>query len=94
VAIEEGKLDGPSVSFKAGNVTYTGTVRADRIELERAGGPAFRGRPAPAEPTGPRPAIGPPPDGSDPSSGFFISGGRGGRGPQTPTPLVLVRAQR
>jgi beta-galactosidase len=98
VAIEEGKVDGANVSFRAGNVTYTGTVKADQIELQRTGAPGFGGRggrPAPAEPTGPRPAIGPPPDGSDPSSGSFINGGRGGgRGAQTPAPLVIIRAKR
>jgi beta-galactosidase len=96
VAIEDGKVDGANVSFRAGNVTYTGTVKGDQIELQRAGGFAGGGRrPAPAEPTGPRPAIGPPPDGSDPSSGFFISGGRGGgRGAQAPAALVIVRAKR
>jgi len=96
VAIEDGKVDGANISFRAGNVTYTGTLKADQIELQRTGGPAFGGRrPAPAEPTGPRPAIGPPPDGSDPSSGSFISGGRGGgRGAQAPVALVIVRAKR
>ena len=98
VAIEDGKVDGANISFRAGNVTYTGAVKGDQIELQRSGG-AFAGgrggRPAPAEPAGPRPAIGPPPDGSDPSSGSFISGGRGGgRGGQTPAPLVIVRAKR
>jgi beta-galactosidase len=96
VAIEDGKVDGVNVSFRAGTVTYTGTVKGEQIELERAGGaPGRGGRPAPAEPVGPRPAIGPPPDGSDPSSSAFINGGRGGggggRGAQTPAPLVIVR---
>jgi len=96
VEIAEGKVDGAGISFKAGNVTYTGTVKGDQIELQRSGGfPAGRGRPAPAEPTGPRPAVGPPPDGSDPSSGAFINGGRGGgRGTPAPAPLVIVRARR
>jgi beta-galactosidase len=97
VAIEDGKVDGANISFKAGNATYTGTVRADQIELQRTGGPQPGGRrPAPAEPTGPRPAIGPPPDGSDPSSGSFFTGGRGGGrgGPQGPVALVLVRSKR
>jgi beta-galactosidase len=93
VEISEGKVDGANVSFKAGNVTYTGKVAGDRIELERTGGFAGRGRPAPAEPTGPRPAIGPPPDGSDPSSGFFINGGRG-RAMPTPAPVAIIRAKR
>jgi beta-galactosidase len=100
-AIENGKVDGASISFTAAGVTYTGTVKGDAIELQRTGGAAMGGRGgrgAPAEPAGPRPAIGPPPDGSDPSSGAFAGRGRGGaaggRGPQTPPPIVLRRAKR
>jgi beta-galactosidase len=93
VQITEGKVDGANISFKAGNVTYTGTIKEDQVELERSGGFPGGRRPAPAEPTGPRPAIGPPPDGSDPSSGFFINGGRG-RAMQAPAPVVIVRAKR
>jgi beta-galactosidase len=96
VLIENGKVDGGSFSFRAGNVTYTGVLKGDQIELQRSGGaPAGGGRGTPAEPAGPRPAVGPPPDGSDPSSGAFFSGGRGGgRGVQAPAPLVIVRAKR
>jgi beta-galactosidase len=102
MAIEEGKVDGANISFTAGNVTYTGTLKGDAIELQRTGGagafgPGGRGgRGAPAEPAGPRPAIGPPPDGSDPSNAGFFGLGRGrggGRGPATPAPLVLERAK-
>jgi beta-galactosidase len=100
IPIEDGKVDGASVSFNAANVAYTGTLKGDAIELQRTGGAAMGGRGgrgAPAEPAGPRPAIGPPPDGSDPSSGAFAGlgrGGAGGRGPQTPAPMVLQRAKR
>jgi beta-galactosidase len=91
-AIEDGKVEGDNVSFRAGATTYTGSVKGDTVELQRTGGVGGR-RPAPATPAGPRPAIGPPPDGSDPSSGAFVNGG--GRGPaQTPPPLVLRRAKR
>ena len=92
MAIEAGKVDGANVSFSAANVTYTGTLQGDAIELHRTGGgfPGGRGgRGAPAEPAGPRPAIGPPPDGSDPSRSVG-----GGRGPQAPAPMVLHRAKR
>jgi beta-galactosidase len=97
-AIENGKVDGASVSFTAANVTYTGTVKGDSIELQRTGGFGMGGRGgrgAPAEPAGSRPAIGPPPDGSDPSNGAFFGLGRAGagRGPQTPAPLALHRAK-
>jgi beta-galactosidase len=91
IVIEDGKVDGANISFSAANVTYAGTLKGDTIELRRTGGafPGGRGgRGAPAEPTGPRPAIGPPPDGSDPSRGA------GGRGPQTPAPMLLHRAKR
>jgi beta-galactosidase len=91
-AIEAGKVDGASISFSAANVTYTGTLKGDAIELQRTGG-GFQGgrggRGAPAEPAGPRPAIGPPPDGTDPSRGIG-----GGRGPQSPAPAVLRRVKR
>ncbi len=92
-AIENGRLDGANISFRAGGTTYTGTIDGDRIELRRSAPAGLRGlpggQPPPAE-TGPRPAIGPPPAGSDPSFGA----GRGGRGGQTPAPLVLQRATR
>jgi len=97
IAIENGKVDGANISFSAAGVTYTGTLKGDAIELQRTGGAmAGRGgRGAPAEPAGPQPAIGPPPDGSDPSNGFFIAGrGAAGRGAQTPAPMVLRRASR
>ena len=100
VAIEEGKVEGGNLSFRTGNVSYTGALKGDAIELQRTGGPApggRGGRGAPAEPAGPRPAIGPPPDGSDPSSAAFVGlgrGGAGGRGLQPPAPIVLHRAKR
>ena len=84
--ITEGKVEGPNVSFKAGNSTFTGTVKGDQIELERRIDFGFR-LPNPSEaPAGTRPAIGPPPDGSDPSirASRFL--------PQQP--LVLHRVQR
>jgi beta-galactosidase len=93
IAIQDGKLDGADITFRAANVTYTGTVRGDSIELQRAGGGGRGGRRAPVEPAGPGPAIGPPPNGSDPSSGSFFGLG-GGRGQQTPAPLVLHRTTR
>ena len=84
--IEEGKVDGSNVSFKVGTSSYSGTVKDDRIELQRTTAPRF---PAPhtTEPTGPQPAIGPPPDGSDPSRNPNM------RQPP-PVPLVLHRVQR
>jgi beta-galactosidase len=87
-AIENGKVDGGNISFNAATFAYTGTLAGDAIELHRTGGPNMGGRGNPPEPAGPRPFIGPPPDGTDPSRGA------GGRGPQTPAPLVLQRAKR
>jgi beta-galactosidase len=95
VEIEDGKVDNGAISFRAGNTTYTGTVKGDRIELQ----PAFTGRggrggPVVAQsPAGPRPAIGPPPDGSDPSRPQFVGLG-GGRGPQGPATVALKRVTR
>jgi beta-galactosidase len=87
-AIENGKVDGGKISFNAASFVYTGTLAGDAIELHRTGGPNPFGRGNPPEPAGPRPFIGPPPDGTDPSMGA------GRRGPQTPAPMVLQRAKR
>ncbi len=67
IPITEGKVDGNSVSFKAANSTYTGTLKDGQLELLRK---IEFGRWLPRvseEPAGSRPAVGPPPDGSDPS---------------------------
>ena len=86
--IEEGKVDGSKISFKAGNTTYSGTLNGDQIELQRKISFPFR-LPTPSAPTGPRPAIGPPPDGSDPSIPEFRQALA-----QGPPPLVLHRVKR
>ncbi len=89
--IEDGTMAGASVSFKAGNTTYSGTVNGERIELKRTLAP-FRipGMAPPQQPPGPRPAVGPPPDGADPSFGAGFGGGR----LHGPPPLVLRRVER
>lgn len=87
VPITEGKLDGNSVSFKAGNGNFSGKVNADQIELLRTADPGFQPPIRPSEPTGSRPAIGPPPDGSDPSRNLNMR-------PPASIPLVLHRVQR
>jgi beta-galactosidase len=84
--IEEGKVDGNNISFKAGNATYGGKLKEDQIELQRRVDLGLRLMSAPEAPAGTRPAIGPPPDGSDPSRG--VGWGR------PPGPLVLHRVQR
>jgi beta-galactosidase len=86
--IKEGKVDGETVSFKAGNSTFTGTLKGGQLELQRTIDLSrFRSR-IPKEPTGPRPAIGPPPDGSDPSFNLPPTGIPSG------IPVVLRRVQR
>ena len=85
--ILDGKVDGSSVSFKVGNATYAGTLKGDHIELVRTPVPGPQ-RPKAEEKTAePRPAIGPAPDGSDPSRSPFYH-------PPGPIPVVLQRVQR
>ena len=86
ITIADGKVDGRDVYFKAGNNTYSGTLEGDQIDLQRTVEPSAA-LPRAEEPTGPRPAVGPPPDGSDPS-----------RNPNTRFPssisVVLHRVER
>jgi beta-galactosidase len=84
--ITEGKVDGNSISFKAGNSTYKGTLTNDHIELERVIEIPFR-LPKASEESAARPAIGPPPDGSDPSFNMPRHIPRG-------VPVILRRAKR
>lgn len=86
IPITDGKVDGRNVYFKAGNNTYSGTLEGDQIELQRAVELGFA-LSQPEEPAGPRPAVGPPPDGSDPSRG------PGMRFPSS-MPVVLHRVAR
>jgi beta-galactosidase len=87
--IEDGKIAAAAMSFRVGTTTYTGTVTGEKIELQRSAPPRRGGAVAPAAPaeTLSRPAVGPPPSGSDPSFGA-------GRGGQAPAPLVLYRVRR
>ena len=87
IPISEGKVDGGSVSFKAGNNTFSGSVKGDQIELKRTISIPFRMPPPPSETPG-SPAVGPPPDGSDPSINPEWLRRRGG------IQVVLQRAQR
>ena len=86
IPITDGKVDGKNVYFEAGNNTYLGTLEGDQIELQRT---VELGFPLPRveEPTGPRPAVGPPPDGSDPSRSPNM------RFPSS-IPVVLHRVER
>ena len=89
IAIQDGKVDGAKFSFTAGNMTYTGTLQGEAIELQRSGGgPPRREMKWVADADL---AIGPPPDGSDPSNGAFVGLSRGPQGPAT---FMLHRAKR
>jgi beta-galactosidase len=87
VPIQEGKVDGQNVSFKVGTSTFDGTLKGDQLELLRTMDLSRWLTRLPKEPVGPRPAVGPPPDGSDPS---FNLPSRLPSG----VPVVLRRAQR
>ena len=65
-AIADGKVDGHQVKFRVGHSAYTGRIQEDALELTQSPemGPH---RPQPVAQTAARPAVGPPPDGSDPS---------------------------
>jgi beta-galactosidase len=86
ITIADGKVDGKNVYFRAGNNTYSGTLEGDQIELQRTAELGFASPQAP-ESTGPRPAVGPPPDGSDPSRSPNM------RFPSS-IPVVLHRVER
>jgi len=86
IPITDGKVDGKSVYFKAGNNTYSGSLEGDQIELQRTVELGFS-LAQPETPTGPRPAVGPPPDGSDPSRSPNMR-------PQTSIPVVLHRVEQ
>ncbi len=82
--ITDGKVDGDHVSFKVGNGTYSGTAKGDRIELERS--LESRRSNVSTEPKGEL-AVGPPPDGTDPSRDptFHVP---------SSIPIVLHRVER
>lgn len=65
--ITEGSIEGNKISFKIGAATYAGTVDGDRMELMRPHRPNGRSYPNPLSLADESLAIGPAPDGSDPS---------------------------
>ncbi len=68
VPIVDGSIEGSHVAFKSGINSYVGEVKGDRIELQRTVAiPWHMPKPVKEDPN--RPAIGPAPDGSDPSIG-------------------------
>jgi beta-galactosidase len=69
--IEDGRVDGNNITFKAGNSSYAGTISGGRLELQRKIELPFHA-PHVETPEGPQPAVGPPPNGSDPSIGSLF----------------------
>ena len=84
--VVNGKVDGGAVSFKVGSSSFTGTVKGDRIELQRSINLGWE-MPKPPRKAADAPDIGPAPDGSDPSIGSDW---------QIPSsiPVVLRRVER
>jgi beta-galactosidase len=85
--IEEGKVDGSNISFRVGDTTFSGSLTGDRIEGSRSSRREQRSFPNPLELGDKSLAIGPAPDGADPSRG---TAGR----PQASPRIVLHRATR
>ncbi len=90
IPITEGKVEGDKVFFKAANSSYTGTIKGDKLDLTRTIDLSFLGdmMPRPATLSGEKPAIGPPPDGTDPSFDMPDTSG------PPSIPLVLRKAKR
>jgi len=84
--IVEGKMDGDRVAFKCLNSSFTGAVKGDRIELQRTVNLPWETPSPPKEEPG-RPAVGPAPDGSDPSVDVTWS-------VPSSIPVVLHRVER
>jgi beta-galactosidase len=87
ISIEEGSATGNSVSFRIGDATYSGTIDNERMELARSPRSPQRPRADPLELADKSLAIGPAPDGSDPSRGPNAR-------PQPSQSFVLRRVQR
>ena len=83
--IVNGKIDGSAIQFKAGSNSFTGTVKGDRIELQRSINLGWE-IPKPPQKAPDAPDIGPAPDGSDPSSGGWDI--------PSAIPVVLKRVER
>ena len=85
--ITDGEVDGEEIRFKVGNAAYSGRLIVDVIELRQQGNGGPRAQKPAARPAEGRPAIGPAPDGSDPSRNPF-------RSMMPSAPLVIHRVQR
>jgi beta-galactosidase len=87
IPITDGSVDGANLSFKAGSVSYSGKLDGKTIELARAMNPPPRPEQPASQAEAPRPAVGPAPDGSDPSRSPLSR-------PPSNAPVVLHRVQR
>ena len=85
--VEDGKVDGNKLSFRVAGASYSGTLSGDWIELVRERPQGWKPRPNPLDLADPSLAIGPAPDGSDPS-------GMPQRRPPAEVPLVLKRVKQ
>ena len=83
--IVNGKISGSAIEFKVGSNSFSGTIKGDRIELQRSINLGWA-MPKPPVKAADAPDIGPAPDGSDPSIGDW--------GIPPSIPVVLKRAER
>ncbi|HSU18544.1 MAG TPA: glycoside hydrolase family 2 TIM barrel-domain containing protein, partial [Acidobacteriaceae bacterium] len=86
-SIQDGSAQGSKISFRIGDTTYSGTVTGDRMELMRSPRPNARSFPNPLDLADKSLAIGPAPDGSDPSRSP-------GSRPEANRPFVLQRVKQ
>jgi beta-galactosidase len=86
--IRDGVVDGDHVSFKSGINIFDGAVKGGQLELNRSVKIPWD-MPTPKKPDPNAPAIGPAPDGSDPSFDISDFSGAG-----TTTTVVLKRSER
>lgn len=90
VSVEEGSIVGNKISFKVGRDRYSGTLEEDWIKLHREESQGGSHRPNPLDLADPSLAIGPAPDGADPSS----MPPRHPRSVRPEPPLILRRVPR
>jgi beta-galactosidase len=87
VSITDGKVDGSNISFKVGREGFSGTMTGETIQLERSLNSGENAEGNESQSGGGRLAIGPAPDGSDPSRSPISR-------PPGPMQIALRRVQR
>ena len=85
--VEDGSVEGNKLRFRIAGITYSGMLDGDRMELVRSVASNQRPRPDPLEVADRSLAIGPAPDGADPSRGPLPR-------PQPIQPFILRRVNR